>query len=244
MGKAKRKSKNLKPINGDDKSTKEAPVVEKGRFSCPEATKGLDEIIQEELSEVFPIKTKVKRDQQFWKLTKDERKAKDRAKPARKAHLVCDFSAGMKKCMRDVNNGRMECLFFDPDQLPKGEIFGPLLSFCGNVAEVKGLSEACKKAFGFQTTMLGIKKEIKHREELSKIMAVVEKIAKVRGSKPQVKCLSESKPIEVMTEPEKAQLKSSLLKRKDKSYRVFHPRPSREKLPTNDFGQDFLRFNT
>ena len=229
-------------------------------FEFAEEEKTVSSFLPRMLRDLFPFKARVSRDkiEGFFKLSKKDRKdalmreamrmRKTMSEPAM-GHLKKHVCVGLGQVLRLLQRGELCLLILDKDHPTGLDSVLAAASASTNCAimTVGGLGEnICKGAIGYPSSAIGFRRSIANLREFEEAAKIARRV--------NSKALSteETPGPKTMGNPEVADhegtssvaIKNVLLKRKDRTGRVFHPPTAHAPTEKEDFGQSFISFTT
>lgn len=240
------------PLNSADSKSQDTAIAAKaaelisGRlcniFPDPVTSNSIHDLCSDDLAKLATAQEK----RDFVKAEVKRRKAE--AEPPKNAGLAHHISVGMKKCLRDLKNGRLTLLILEKDLSTVTSLTSVISQSTCPTIQVNDLARISKETFGFTSTMIGVKDvdkvdELKDFADLAKEI----KIPKDDVAKPIVTSIVEDlndtssenvKPKRPVTKPNS----SLLLQRPPGGERAFRPNEKSKEVST-DFGSDFISFD-
>ena len=240
------------------------PFLNERTFKFPEEEQVLSTILPRMLQDVFPFKMKVSRNQieDFFKLRKKERKDALKREALRlretqcepkMVHLRSHVCVGLGQALRLFQRGELRLLLLDQDnQAGLDAVWAAAKGStdCAIMAMVGLGKNICQGSIGYPSSAVGFRRSI---EELKEFEAVAD-IARRLNSYSTINKRRQEHHSNIEEEeghhcsknasPTAAVVKDILLRREDKSSRVFRPSTAKTLVEREDAGQeqDFISF--
>ena len=242
------------------------PLLNERTFKFPEEEHVLSTILPRMLKDVFPFKVKINRNkiEDFFKLRKKERKdaLKREALRLRRqtqcepklVHLRAHVCVGLGQAMRLFQRGELGLLLLDQDN--QAGLDAALAAAKGSsdcaIMAMEGLGKnICQGAIGYPSSAVGFRRTIADVKEFEAVENIVTRLnssspisrnrqnhySNIEAEESHHNSKNASPPAAV--EPV---VKDVLLRREDKSSRVFRPSMAKKIAEKEDAGQDFISF--
>lgn len=242
------------------------PLMNKSAFEFAEEEKTVSSFLPSMLRDLLPFKVRVSRNkiEGFFKLSKKDRKdalmreamrmRKTMSEPAL-GHLKKHVCVGLGQVLRLLQRGELCLLILDKDHPTGLDSVLATASASTNCAimTVGGLGEnICKGAVGYPSSAIGFRRSIANLREFDEAAKIARRLnskALSTEETPGPKTLgspdvADHKGVSDHESVPSVAIKNVLLKRKDKTGRVFHPPTAHTPTEKEDFGQSFISFTT